>query len=219
MAALTSNRERLEEILNAATHGFGAVLSAAGLVVLVVAAHMYGSVWHRVSFSIYGASLLLLYLASTLYHSFQHPKVKHFFRICDHAAIYLLIAGTYTPFALVVFQGSLGRVIFGIIWGLALLGIVQQIFFVKRFKLFSTICYIIMGWLIVLFIKPLAAALPAAGLGWLFAGGLLYTMGAVFYLWRRLAFNHAVWHFFVLGGSICHFITILRFVLLINPQA
>jgi hemolysin III len=216
MATLTSGHERLEEILNAVTHGMGATFSMVGLVVLIIAAHLYGNIWHLVSFSIYGTSLLLLYLASTLYHSFRNERIKYIFKIFDHAAIYLLIAGTYTPFALVILQGTMGWTIFALIWSLALVGITQQILFVKRFKVFSTICYVVMGWLIVLFIKPLAAALPTAGLLWLVAGGVLYTVGAAFYLCRRLAFNHTIWHFFVLGGSLCHFITILWFVLPVN---
>lgn len=213
VSTLTSDRNRLEEILNAVTHGFGAALSMVGLVALIIVAHLYGNFWHRVSFSIFGASLLLLYLASTLYHSFRNEKAKYIFKICDHAAIYLLIAGTYTPFCLVILQGALGWTIFGIIWGLALIGITQQILFVKRFKVFSTICYIAMGWLIIFFIEPIAAALPVAGILWLVAGGLLYTVGSFFYLWRKLSFNHVIWHLFVLGGSLCHFITIFCFVL------
>jgi len=216
MAVISENRKQLEEMLNAATHGFGAILSMSGLVVLIVSANLYGNIWHRLSFSIYGISLLLMYMASTLYHSFKNEKLKHIFKICDHASIYLLIAGTYTPFTLVLFQGTLGWSIFGIIWGLALLGIAQQIFFVDRFNIFSTLCYIIMGWFIIIFIKPLVTSMPFAGFCWLVAGGLLYTVGAGIYLCRQLPFNHTVWHLFVLGGSLCHFITILCFVLPIH---
>lgn len=213
MVTNSANRQQLEEILNAASHGFGALLALIGLVALIVVACLYGGIWHRISFAIYGCSLFLLYLASTLYHSFQSAKVKYVLKICDHAAIYLLIAGTYTPFALVIFHGILGWTIFGIVWGLALIGVTQQVFFVKRFKIFSTLCYVGMGWLIVFFIKPLIAVFPLAGLWWLVAGGLLYTIGALFYLFRRLPFNHAVWHLFVLAGSVSHFITIYCFVL------
>ena len=216
MAVISENRKQLEEMLNAATHGFGAILSMSGLVVLIVSANLYGNIWHRLSFSIYGISLLLMYMASTLYHSFKNEKLKHIFKICDHASIYLLIAGTYTPFTLVLFQGTLGWSIFGIIWGLALLGIAQQIFFVDRFEIFSTLCYIIMGWFIIIFIKPLVTSMPFAGFCWLVAGGLLYTFGAGIYLCSQLPFNHTVWHLFVLGGSLCHFITILCFVLPIH---
>lgn len=203
----------MEEILNAVTHGVGALLAALGLVVLTVAACTYGSVWHIVSFSMYGSSLVLLYLASTLYHSFTGTKIKHIFKIFDHAAIYLLIAGTYTPFTLVLLHGVLGWTIFGVIWSLAVVGVILTIFFVQRFKLLSTLCYLGMGWLILVCLKPLAAALPAAGMGWLIAGGIFYTVGAIFYLCQRLPYNHAVWHLFVLAGSASHFITIYFYVL------
>ncbi|WP_425059570.1 hypothetical protein SCACP_01610 [Sporomusa carbonis] len=203
----------MEERLNAVTHGLGATLALAGLLALVVSSYLYGSIWHLVSFSIYGISLVLLYLASTLYHSFSDEKLKYIFKILDHAAIYLLIAGTYTPFALVLFHGVLGWTVFGVVWGLAVAGVIFQIFFVKRFKILSTICYIIMGWLMLIFIKPLVAALPTTGLCWLIAGGLLYTVGALFYLYRWFPYNHAVWHVFVLAGSAAHFITIFCYVL------
>ncbi len=203
----------MEEKLNAVTHGIGALLAVAGLVVLTVLAYQHSEIWHLVSFIVYGASLVLLYLFSTLYHSFGNQKVKYVFKILDHAAIYLLIAGTYTPFALVLLHGWLGWTVFGIIWGLALVGIVYQIFFVKRFKFFSTICYTAMGWLIVVFIKPLAEILPTPGLWWLFAGGIFYTVGAVFYLFRWFPYNHTVWHLFVLAGSVAHFLAILLYVL------
>lgn len=205
--------ENMEERLNAVTHGVGAVLALVGLSVLIVSAYLHGSIWHLVSFSIYGSSLFLLYLASTLYHSFSDRKLKYIFKIIDHAAIYLLIAGTYTPFTLVLLHGVLGWTVFGVIWGLALSGVVLKIFFVKRFKLLSTICYIIMGWFMLVLIKPLVAALPMMGLYWLIAGGLFYTVGTLFYLYRWFPYNHAVWHLFVLAGSVSHFITILRYIL------
>lgn len=202
----------MEERLNAVTHGVGASLALVGLSALIVSAYLYGSVWHLVSFSIYGVSLVLLYLASTLYHSFTDQKLKYIFKIIDHAAIYLLIAGTYTPFTLVLLHGMLGWTVFGVIWGLALVGVVFQIFFVKRFKILSTLCYIFMGWLMVVFIKPLIAALPLNGLCWLIAGGLFYTVGAFFYLYR-FPYNHTIWHLFVLAGSAAHFVTIICYVL------
>ncbi|CUH94920.1 Hemolysin-3 [Propionispora sp. 2/2-37] len=206
----------MEEIVNAVTHGVGAVLALAALVVLAVAASMYGSVWHTVSFSIYGGSLVLLYLASTLYHSFTNEKLKHIFKIFDHSAIYLLIAGTYTPFAFVPLHGTLGWIVFTVIWSLAIVGIVFKVFFVKRFKLFSTLCYILMGWFAVLVIKPLIITLPPEGLYWLIGGGVLYTVGAVFYLANRMPYNHAVWHFFVMAGSAAHFVSIFSYVLPIS---
>ena len=209
----------MEEYLNAVTHGVGAILSMLGLVVLAVAAYTHGSIWHVISFSMYGFSLVLLYLASTLYHSFTGAKIKYIFKIFDHAAIYLLIAGTYTPFTLVLLHGVLGWTIFGVIWSLACVGVVLTIFFVQRFKLLSTICYIGMGWLILVCLKPLAAVLPTAGLGWLIAGGVFYTVGAVFYLCQRLPYNHAVWHLFVLAGSVSHFITVYYYVLPVPVHA
>lgn len=203
----------MEEKLNALTHGLGTLLALVGLIALVAAAHLYGGIWHLISFSIYGLALVMLYLASTLYHSFRDEKLKYIFKIFDHVAIYLLIAGTYTPFTLVPLHGTLGWTIFGMIWGMACIGIGFKIFFVKRFKFFSTVCYIIMGWFMIIAIKPLIAVLPMAGLYWLIAGGVLYTAGSVFYLARRLPYNHMIWHLFVLAGSVCHFITIFFYVL------
>jgi len=201
----------VEEKLNAITHGAGVILALCGLLSLILDAYRTGGIWHLVSFSVYGTSLVLLYLASTLYHSFT-GRTKYIFKIADHAAIYLLIAGTYTPFALVSLHGALGWTIFGVIWGLAVIGIVFQLFFVKRFKLFSTLCYALMGWLMVFALKPLLAALPIMGIYWLLAGGILYTVGALFYLARRIPYSHAVWHLFVLAGSFTHFVTVIKYV-------
>lgn len=198
--------------MNTITHGAGVILALCGLVNLVLTARETGEIWHLVSFSVYGASLVLLYLASTLYHSFTNSRAKYIFKIADHAAIYLLIAGTYTPFTLVSLHGSLGWTIFGLVWGLAVLGSVFQLFFVKRFKLFSTLCYMLMGWAMVFALKPLLAALPVRGIYWLFAGGVFYTVGALFYLARRIPYNHTVWHLFVLAGSFTHFITVIEYV-------
>ena len=206
----------MEEVMNAVTHGIGALLAVIGLVLLTVFAYLYGEIWHVLSFSIYGTTLVLLYLASTLYHSFTNEKLKYQFKILDHSAIYLLIAGTYTPFTLVPLHGVLGWTIFGIVWGLAMLGILLKVFFVGRFKVVSTLCYILMGWLIVLAIKPLVATVAASGIIWLIAGGLFYTFGTVFYLWNKLPYNHAIWHLFVLAGSISHFIAVFFYVLPIH---
>lgn len=203
----------MEEIMNAVTHGIGTLLAVAGLVLLTVFAYLYGEIWHIVSFSIYGTTLVLLYLASTLYHSFTNERVKYIFKILDHSAIYLLIAGTYTPFTLVPLHGTLGWSVFGLVWGLAVLGIVLKVFFVGRFKLISTVCYIAMGWLIIIAIKPLIATVAAPGIMWLIIGGLFYTLGSVFYLWHKLPYNHAIWHLFVLAGSISHFIAVFFYVL------
>lgn len=202
-----------EELLNAITHGVGAGLSFIGLIILIVAAYVHGNLWHQISFGIYGVSLVLLYLASTLYHSFSNEKLKYIFKIIDHSAIYLLIAGTYTPFTLVTLHGQLGWQVFTVVWAIAAGGIIFQIFFVKRFKILSTIGYLLMGWLAVVVIKPLMAVLPAAGFYWLVGGGLFYTVGAIFYLYRRLPYHHAVWHVFVLAGSAAHFIAVFLYVL------
>jgi len=203
----------MEERLNAVTHGIGTLLALAGLIILLMASLLHGDIWRLISSSIYGASLVLLYLASTLYHSFSNEKLKYIFKIFDHSAIYLLIAGTYTPFTLVLFRGTLGWTVFGVVWGLALIGVVFKLFFVNRFKLLSTICYIVMGWLMLLLINPLVAALPTIGLCWLIGGGVLYTVGALFYLYRRIPYNHAIWHLFVLAGSAAHFITVYYYIL------
>jgi hemolysin III len=208
-----SNRE---EMANAISHGIGVLLSIAALVLLVVRATMHGNIWHVVSFSIYGASLVILYSCSTLLHSFQNQKLKDLFEILDHAAIYLLIAGSYTPYLLVTMRGPLGWSIFGIIWGLALSGMILKIFYVKRFILISTLCYILMGWLIVFAFKPLYANLALGGIVWLVIGGLLYTFGSLFYVWRRVPYHHAIWHIFVLAGSISHFLSINLYVLPIS---
>lgn len=208
----------LEEILNAVTHGVGTLLAIIALSVLTTAAYLNGGVWHLVSFIIYGVSLVLLYLASTLYHSFSNEKVKSVFKFFDHAAIYVLIAGNYTPFTLIPLHGALGWTIFGVIWGLALIGIIFKFFFVKRFKIFSTLCYLLMGWLSVVMIKPLLATLPVEGIYWLVVGGVFYTVGAIFYLARKLPYNHTIWHLFVLAGSISHFIVVFKYVLPIPVQ-
>lgn len=202
-----------EEIANSITHGIGAVLSIAGLSILVVMASLHGDAWQIVSFSIFGATLVLLYLASTFYHAFQGPRVKKVFHILDHSAIYLLIAGTYTPFALVSLRGPWGWTLFGIMWGLATVGIVFKAFFVGRYGVVSTAIYIIMGWFIIIAIKPAINAIPTGGLIWLLIGGLSYTLGVIFYAWKKLPFHHSIWHLFVLGGSICHFFGVLFYVL------
>lgn len=199
-----------EEVANAITHGIGAALSIAALVLLLVYSIQYGNVWHIVSFTVYGISLVLLYTFSTLLHAIQNIRIKYVFEILDHSAIYLLIAGTYTPFLLVSIRGSLGWTLFGIVWGMAIIGIILKIFWVKRFMFLSTLFYILMGWLILFAIKPLYQNIAFTGIVWLFVGGVLYTVGCVFYLWRGFPFHHAVWHLFVLFGSIAHFFAVLH---------
>jgi hemolysin III len=203
----------LEEIFNSVTHGAGALISIAGLILLIFFSSFYGQISHVVSCTIFGVTLVLLYTASTLYHSCREQKIKHVFKILDHSCIYVLIAGTYTPFMLIIVRGILGWTIFIAVWLLTVLGIVFKAFFINRFKLVSTIAYILMGWLIIFAIKPLFYALPQEGLAWLIAGGLAYTVGTIFYGWKKLPFNHAIWHVFVLAGSTCHFMAVLFYVI------
>ncbi len=202
-----------EEIWNGITHGIGTGLSIAGLTTLVVLASIYGDSWRVVSFSIYGGSLVLLYLASTLYHSIQIPNVKQILRRFDHAAIYLLIAGTYTPFLLVSMRTRLGWILLGVVWGIALLGIVFRTIFFGRFETLATIGYVAMGWLIVVAFKEMLAAIPPGGIELIIAGGLSYTVGVIFYAWKKIPYNHAIWHLFVMGGSVCHYFAMLFHVL------
>ncbi|WP_150267580.1 PAQR family membrane homeostasis protein TrhA [Paenibacillus tepidiphilus] len=211
--ANTHTYSRREEVANAITHGIGTVLSIAALVLLVVYASLEGTAWHVVSFSIYGTTMLLLYLNSTLVHSLKEGKWKDLFEFFDHSSIYLFIAGTYTPFLLVAIRGPLGWSLFGIIWGIALFGVLFKAFFVKRFLFMSTIFYIAMGWLIVIAWSPLAAVVASGGMTLLVAGGLLYTLGTIFYVWRGFPFHHAVWHMFVLAGSVTHFFAVLIYLL------
>lgn len=201
------------EIANAVTHGIGAGMSIAGLVVLVVIAAREGTAYHVVGSAVFGTTLVLLYLASTLYHSLPYPRAKRIFRILDHSAIYLLIAGSYTPFLLVNIHGPWGWSLFGVIWGLAVCGVIFKIFFVGRYDVISTIVYILMGWVVVVAWGPVKAAVPTGGLVLLVLGGLSYTGGTVFYAWRKLPFHHAIWHLFVLGGSVLHYLAVLNYVL------
>ncbi len=198
---------------NSLTHGVAAVVSVALLVLLVVFASRYGTVWHVVSFSIYGATMVLLFTASTCYHAVRNVRVKQILRIADHSAIFLLIAGTYTPITLTALRGPLGWTLFGCVWGLAAAGIVLKIFFTGRFRVVSTLLYLLMGWLVVVAVRPIYQELPRAALFWLLAGGLAYTGGVVFYLRKSLPFNHAIWHLFVFAGSLCHYAAIFFYML------
>jgi hemolysin III len=201
-----------DERLNSITHLIGACLALAGLVVLVAQAARLGDPWKIVSFSIYGVTLVALYSFSALYHSLR-GKAKSVFQKLDHAAIYLLIAGTYTPLTLVTLRGAWGWSLFGVIWGLALIGIVQDILAGRGGRVLSVAIYLLMGWLALVAIRPLARALPAAGLAWMIAGGLFYTVGVAFYaLDKRISFGHGIFHLFVLAGSACHYCTILFYV-------
>ena len=203
---------RREETANQLTHAVGAGLGMVGLVLLVVAAHRHGDAWQVLSTAIFGAMLVLLYTASTLYHRFKAERTRHLLQKFDHAAIFLLIAGTYTPFVLVTLRGPWGWSLFGVVWGLAILGVTLKFWFAGRFRLVSTLIYLLMGWLVLIALKPLLAALPAGGMKLLVAGGLCYTGGAVFYLWKRLPYHHAIWHLFVLAGSACHWAAVFLYV-------
>lgn len=201
-----------EEIANSATHCIGVVLSVAALVFLVTLAGIKGNTWQVVSFSIYGSTLIVLYLSSTLYHGFNLPRFKHIFQLADHSAIFLLIAGTYTPFTLVSLRGPWGWTLFGLIWGLAIIGIVLTVLFLGRFRLLFTMLYLGMGWLVIIALKPLLNAIPLGGILWIAGGGAFYSLGVIFYLQKNLRYGHAVWHLFVLAGSICHFFGMLFYI-------
>lgn len=201
-----------EEIANSITHGLGAVLSLAGLIVLIVCAVMYGTVWHIVSFSIFGGTLLLLYLASTLYHSLPQPAVKRVLRIFDHASIYVLIAGSYTPFMLVNLRGFWGWSILGVVWACAVLGIILKAVCIMKFQKLTLALYVVMGWLCVIVLRQLLPQLSQFSAIFLIAGGLSYTVGLIFYGWEKLPYSHAIWHVFVLCGSIFHYFSVLAMV-------
>lgn len=198
-----------EEIFNSITHGIGTLLSIAALVILVVVSVGKGDVWHIVSYSIYGSTLVLLYLSSTLYHSFTKEKLKNLFARFDHAAIFLLIAGTYTPFLLTVLRGTLGWVLFGIIWGVALIGIIIRSIYLTRFRKLMVALYLAMGWLFVVAVGPMIRNLPLISVIFLFLGGIFYSVGVIFYVKRNLKYGHGIWHLFVLAGSIMHFFAVI----------
>ncbi len=203
-----------DEIANSVTHGIGFSVSIACLTVMVVFSALYNDVWCVVSCSVFGASLVILYLTSTLYHSIQSPKAKYVLNILDHSCIYLLIAGTYTPYLLVTLRGTLGWTYFGLVWSLALLGILFQVFCIHRFKLLSNLSYLLLGWLSLGLFLPLKQSLPFAGLLWLIIGGLCYTIGIVFYIQSKKPYMHMVWHLFVMAGSLSHVVSILFYVVL-----
>ena len=203
----------IEEKTNIISHAIGFILSIVALVLLVRHANLYGNVLHIVSFSIFGASLIILYAASTFYHSTKKPELRNRLRIFDHASIYVLIAGTYTPFTLVTLNGPTGWVILGASWGMALTGITLKIFFTGKYKFISTLMYVFMGWIIIFAIKPVFNNLPLEGFFWLVAGGMSYTIGAIIYSIKKIKFNHAIFHMFVLLGSACHFVSVFFYVL------
>ncbi|MEO7991348.1 MAG: hemolysin III family protein [Chryseolinea sp.] len=198
-----------EEIANAITHGIGTGLAIAAMVVLIVFAAIKGNVWHIVSFSIYGSTLVLLYFASTLYHSLTNLRAKGVFHKFDHISIYLLIAGTYTPFCLTALRGWIGWTVLGVVWSCAILGTVLKSISVGKRVMMSTILYVLMGWVILIAIKPLYNSMPYNGFLLLIAGGVSYTLGTIFFIRDKVKYNHSVWHLFVLGGSVLHFFSVL----------
>jgi hemolysin III len=201
-----------EEIAHAVTHGVGLLLSIGGLAVLVAFSSMYGDAWHITSTSIYGVTLILLYASSTLYHGIPHAKAKQVLQRLDHAAIFLLIAGTYTPFTLVNLRGSWGWTLFGLVWGIAIAGMVLELVCKKRYKRLSISLYLGLGWLVLIAIKPMLTSVGTGGLLLLLAGGLCYSFGVIFYVWKNLSYHHAIWHVFVLAGSLLHFFSVLFYV-------
>lgn len=209
----TSQYSALEESINVSSHALGFVLSIIALGALLFHAVPGGDLLKIVSAAIFGFALVLTYATSTIYHSSRSPLRRSRMRIMDHACIYLLIAGTYTPFVLIVLQGSIGWTIFGVSWGMAVTGITLKVFFTGRYRLLSTLMYLFMGWLIVFAIVPLIEKMPVMGMRWLVAGGLAYSMGAILYAIRKIPLNHAIFHVFTMVGSICHFIAVYWYVI------
>ena len=203
-----------EEIAHSVTHGIGIVLSIVGLAVLVAFAALKGTAWHIVGCSVFGATMVLAYTASTVYHAIpaMHPRAKRVLRVLDHSAIYLLIAGTYTPFTLVTLRGPWGWTLFGVVWGLAVVGIIFQATNLGKLRVVSVLFYVGMGWMVLIAMRPLLRVLDPGGLALLFAGGVAYTAGLAFYAWKRMPYHHAIWHGFVLAGSLLHFFAVLFYV-------
>lgn len=209
----TNHYSPLEEKTNIISHAIGLALSVVGTLLMLVRAGASGDILHIISVGIFGASLIALYAASTLYHSAKDPKTRARLRINDHATIYILIAGTYTPFTLITLNGWVGWTVFGVSWGMATCGVVLKLFFTGRYTVLSTLMYVFMGWIIIFAIEPLVNSLSPEGLFWLIAGGVAYTTGAVIYSIKQVHFNHAIFHLFVLLGSFCHFISVYFYVL------
>ncbi|GGW70474.1 channel protein (hemolysin III family) [Winogradskyella epiphytica] len=203
---------KLEEQLNAQTHGLGAALGIVALILMILKVNT-SEQWSLFSVIVYGLSIIILFLASTFYHSVKDEKRKHYFRIVDHVSIYLLIAGTYTPVLLISLPDSLGWTLFWTVWGIAAFGVILKLFFTGRFEVFSTLLYLVMGWLIIFDYSNLSDTLGAEGVTWLFAGGLFYTIGIIFYVVQKLPFNHVIWHLFVLAGAISHFFMVYLYVI------
>ena len=202
-----------EEIFNSVSHGAGSLLSIAGTIILIIFSVIYANTWAVVSSGIYGASLIILYTMSTLYHAITNEKAKKFFRIMDHNTIFFLIAGTYTPLTLFCLNGWLGWTLFGIVWGAAIIGIVLNSIDLERFRKPSVVCYILMGWVIILAIKPLMESIPQISLIFLLTGGVFYTVGVIFYAIKKIKYFHSIWHLFTIAGSIFHYFSILLAVM------
>jgi len=211
---MTDKHNFREELWNAITHGLGAILSVAGGAVLITLAALKGNNWQLISAIVFTMALMLLYTASTLYHSIPHTSAKQKLKVFDHCAIYILIAGSYTPFTLIGLREHGGWWLFGIIWTLALAGVIFKLFYTGRFELVSTLIYIGMGWLVVFAIKPMLKHIDMGTLIWLFTGGFFYTLGTIFYMSKKIRYTHAIWHVFVMLGSASHFVAISRQVLL-----
>jgi hemolysin III len=210
---LPMNEERWptagEEIANSLSHGAGLVFAIAGTPFLVIAAMRYGSAWNTIGVSVFAASMISLYLASTLYHALTHDRAKRFFRLLDHSAIFILIAGTYTPFTLGVLRGPWGWTLFGLVWGLALIGLTKKAIFGARYVWFSVALYLVMGWLVVIAAPQVLQRVPLTGLAWLLAGGIAYIAGVGFFAAHRIRYAHFAWHLFVIAGTVCHFFAVL----------
>ncbi len=202
-----------EETANWITHGIGLLLSTAALALLVVFSSLHGDVWHVLSFTVYGVTLVALYAASTIYHALKGESLKRLFKRLDYAAIFLLIAGTYTPFMLTQLRGPMGWTLLGIVWFICVTGVALQFFHDRIPSFVFTLVYVIAGWLVLFVMEPLVATVPRGGIWLLVAGGICYTSGVIFYVWHRLRYHHAIWHSFVLCGSICHFLAVLLFLL------
>lgn len=211
--AQTHTFSKGEEIANAITHGIGILVSAAALVLLIVFSSINGTHLHLLTFIVYGMTMLMLYTASTLLHALPQGKAKNVFEILDHSSIYFFIAGSYTPITLIIMEGVLGWTLFGIVWSLALAGTVFKVFFVRRFLFASTVLYVLMGWLAIFGWSEITAKVGTTGIAFLVTGGVVYSVGAIFYMWRAFPYHHAVWHLFVLGGTVLHFFFVLLYVL------
>ena len=213
MTTTLHRRALSEELANTLTHGLGLLLSLIGAPGLIVMAARYGDAWHIVSCSVYGAALILLYAASTIYHGVQSPRWKETLRVVDHACIYLLIAGTYTPFTLVLMRGGWGWTLFGLVWGFAIIGICFKLLWTGRFEVISTVTYVLMGWIALIAVYPIVTEFPLGCVLWILAGGSSYTIGVIFYALDEKPYMHAIWHLFVLAGSACHYVAVMEYVL------